>query len=119
MGWTQGSQSLRQRIRKADPNEYRSIKDGQDWKNPYLIVHPDGIEIIELGARRPVIDVRAIPGVLQGLPDSAWPYGLVVAVQDAGLVSSAADTPRVASNRTALLEVLKKLGVVVELWPSA
>lgn len=63
------------------------------------------------------IPVDSVPLVLEGLPDSAWPYGLVVAVQDIGLVSDG-DLPRIEANRKKLLMLLKKLAIAVDLWPS-
>ena len=39
---TQTSRSLQNRIPKPDPKKYRSVQDAKDWKNPYLIVRPDG-----------------------------------------------------------------------------
>lgn len=118
IGWTQTSQSLQSRIPKPDPKKYRAVQDAKDWKNPYLIVRRDGIEIVGTTAVGQTIPVDSVPGVLKGLPDSAWPYGLVVAVQDIGLVSQG-DPPRIEANRKRLLTILQKLNVAVDLWPSA
>ena len=118
IGWTQTPQSLQNRIPKQDPKKYHAVQDAKDWKNPYLIVRGDGIEIIGVTAVGQPIPVDSVPGVLKGLPDSAWPYGLVVAVQDIGLVSEG-DPPRIEANRKRLLMLLKKLAIVVDLWPSA
>jgi hypothetical protein len=108
---------LRQRVPKADPSKYRQVRDGKDWKNPYLVVRRDGVEIIGLTSAEPAVPLDSIAAELERLPVSAWPYGLVVAVQDVSL-GSAADWPRVHSNRAKLREILKKLGVKAELWPS-
>lgn len=117
-GWTQTSPSLQSRIPKADPKKYDAIRDAADWKNPYLIVRRDGVEIIGMMAVGHSIPVDSVSGALRELPDSAWPYGLVVAVQDIGIVSPG-DLARIKANRKALLTVLKKLDIAVELWPSA
>ena len=118
IGWTQTSQSLQNRISKPDPKKYHAVQDAKDWKNPYLIVRRDGIEIVGMTAVGQAISVDSVPGVLKGLPDSAWPYGLVVAVQDIGLVSEG-DPPRIEANRKRLLMLLKKLAIAADLWPSA
>jgi hypothetical protein len=118
IGWTQAPQSLQSRIPKQDPKKYHAVQDAKDWRNPYLIVRGDGIEIIGVTAVGQAIPVDSVPGVLKGLPDSAWPYGLVVAVQDIGLVSEG-DPPRIEANRKRLLMLLKKLAIVADLWPSA
>jgi len=118
IGWTQASTSLQRRIPKPHPKKYHAVRDAKDWKNPYLVVRRDGIEIVGMTAVGHAIAVDSVPGVLKGLPDSAWPYGLIVAVQDIGLVSQG-DPPRIEANRTRLLTLLKKLGIAIDLWPSA
>ena len=119
VGCTQTSQSLQDRISKPDPKKYHSVQDAKDWKNPYLIVRRDGIEIVGITPVGQAISIELVPGTLQKLPDSAWPYGLVVAVQDIGLLSGKTDLARIEANRTKLLNVLKELGVAVDRWPSA
>src|SRR5882757_5305205 len=84
IGCTQTSRSLQDRVHKADPKTYHSIQDAKSWKNPYLIVRRNGIEIVGMPPVGRAITVESVPAVLERLPDSAWPYGLVVAVQDIG-----------------------------------
>jgi len=119
IGCTQTPRSLQNRISKPDPKKYHSIQDAKDWKNPYLIVRRDGIEIVGMTPVERAITVESVPGVLVSLPDSAWPYGLVVAVQDIGILSGKTDLVRIDANRTKLLNLLKKLGIAVDRWPSA
>ena len=110
--------ALRERIPKPDPEKYREIRDGKDWKNPFLVVRPNGIEIIGVTTAEPGIPLRAVTKELERLPSSAWPYGLVVAVVDVGIVSGGDDLPKVHANRRELLVILKRLGIAAELWPS-
>jgi hypothetical protein len=57
---------------------------------------------------------------LEKLPSSAWPYGLVVAAQEAGIrASDHRDDAPIKKNREELVRLLEKAGVKVELWPSA
>ena len=91
IGFTQTSRSLENRIPKPDPKKYHSVQDAKDWKNPYLIVRRDGIEIVGMTPVGRAITVESVPGVLERLPASAWPYGLVVAVQDIGILSGKTD----------------------------
>lgn len=118
MAWTQSTHSLRSRISKADQKKYHSIRDGKDWKNPYLVIGGDGIYILGVTAAEKSISLEAVESTLERLPDSAWPYGLVVAVQDASIISGEGELPRIEANRKKLLKLLKKLGVTVDRWPS-
>ena len=112
--------SLRQRIPKSDPKKYSSISDGSQWKNPYLIVGTEGIEII-VGVTRDArrISVDSVVRALEGLPESAWPYGLVVAVSENGIVSPTTGDPQTEANQARLIRLLKQQGIAVDLWPSA
>ena len=118
IGCTQTSRSLHTRIPKPDPKKYNSVQDAKDWKNPYLVVRRDGIEIVGITPVGHAISVESTPGTLEKLPDSAWPYGLIVAVQDIGIVSGKTDLARIEANRTKLLNLLKDLGIAVDRWPS-
>jgi len=108
---------LQKRIPPADPSKYREVRDYLDWKNPYLLVKADGIEFVR-GASGHSVAVDSVPAILDDLPKSAWPFGLIVAVQEAGL-RGVTDTPRINANRDKLLRLLKGMGVAVFLWPSA
>ncbi len=119
IGFAQTSRSLQDRIPKPDPKKYHLVRDATDWKNPYLIVRPGGIEIVGMTPVERAIPVESVQGVLERLPDSAWPYGLIVAVQDVGISSGKTDLPRIEANRTKLLTILRELGIAVDRWPSA
>ena len=107
---------LRERIPPADPSRYLGVKDYTQWKNPYLVVKAEGIEIVGSTKAEQSIAVERIPAILGELPRSAWPYGLIVAIQENG-VRAATDTPRINANRDKLLRLLKDMGVGVSLWP--
>jgi len=115
---TQTSQSLQSRIPKPDPKKYQAVRDAKDWKNPILIVLRDGIEIRGVTPLGQGIPVESVAGALERLPNSAWPYGLVVIVQENG-VRARGDSPSIEANRKKLLTLLTNLGITPELWPSA
>jgi DNA-binding NarL/FixJ family response regulator len=117
--FSQTVHSLRQRIPQADPEKYRHIMDGSDWRNPMLVVRPEGIEIVGITPAGQVVTADSVPEKLEHLPDSAWPYGLIVMVSDASIVSSPKVYPRIQTNRSKLLKVLKTHGIAVHLWSSA
>ena len=112
----QTSHSLRQRIPKPDPEKYRQIRDGSDWHNPMLIVRPEGVEIVGITPLGQAIPFDSVPEKLEHLPDSAWPYGLIVMVSDASILSSPDVYPRIQVNRSKLLKVLKAHSIAVDLW---
>ena len=107
------------RIPEADPNKYQRIHDAKDWRNPYLIVHANGIELRGGGSSSGPVSVDALIALLQGLPDSAWPYGRVIAIQDAGPVASSSDDPGIVETRNLLTSRLGELGLTWDFWPSA
>ena len=115
----QTSSPLLNRIPKADPKKYQDVKDGAEWQNPKMFVRPEGIEVIGVTARGQGVPAESVPEVLGRLPNSAWPYGLVVMVSDIGIMRSIQDAPKIEANRKKLIRILRRHGIVVELWPSA
>ena len=109
--------SLQEVIPKPNPKKHRSIKDARDWHNSKLVVRPEGIEIIGITPAGQPISLESVPEKLEQLPDSAWLYGLIVMVEDAHIISSAQDMPRIEANRSKLLTVLNAHGIAVDLWP--
>ena len=105
------------RIPSADPKKYQGIHDGEDWRNPYLIVRADGIEIAGTASGGSPIPVGSVAAALEGLPDSAWPYGLVVAVQMNRDGTSEAEQSRIEANQMSLEPLLDELAVVVGFRP--
>jgi hypothetical protein len=117
-----GKSALKNRIAPANPAKYRSIRDGQDWKNPYLIVQAKCIDAVSLNPATKILTMAPadVVAYLEKLPSSAWPYGLVVAVQEAGIRAGGhIDDAPIKKNLEELVRLLEKAGVKVELWPSA
>jgi len=112
--------TLKNRIPPADPAKYRSVADAREWQNPYLIVQAKGIDArpISAATETPTMPPADVVAYLDKLPSIAWPYGLVVAVQENGL-RAPVDDARIKRNREELVRLLEKAGVKVELWPSA
>ena len=112
--------ALKNRIPPADPAKYRSVVDAREWQNPYLMVHAKGIDArpINAATETPTMAPADVISYLEKLPSIAWPYGLVVAVQENG-VRAPGDDSQIKRNRDELVRLLEKAGVKVELWPSA
>jgi hypothetical protein len=115
-----GASPLKNRIPPPDPNKYRSVRDARDWQNPYLMVRANGIYArpISAATEAPTMSPADVVAYLEKLPSMAWPYGLVVAVQENG-IRAAGDDARIKRNREELVRLLENAGVKVDLWPSA
>ena len=80
----------------------------------------EGVSVwgISATAKAPAMKPSDVVQYLEKLPSTAWPYGLVVAVQENGLRAPGDDAP-IKRNREELIRLLQKEGIRVELWPSA
>jgi hypothetical protein len=96
---------------------YEGIRDGQDWRNPYLTVCPDGVYLTVRSIKHEsIVSVRDLRAALVKLPLEAWPYGRVIAIQNCSIVDPA---DRDRGQRAAEAEaLLKSLNLKIEKWPS-
>jgi hypothetical protein len=118
-------------------NIYLAIHTRQSWANPFLVVSkstvnlsmllPDngpagspGSEILRpVAARRRVLDLRLsdLPEALAAMPEGAWPYGRVIAVEEDPLEQKI-DRAQMRNNVEATMQVLNDLGIVIYEWPA-
>lgn len=134
----QAADKARQEIDQIPPpakSRYLAVHTQENWTNPFLIV---GRETVHLRiilpdanpsaygtgtmprpteARKQELDVRLadLPNALSAIPEGAWPYGRVVAVEETPITAKA-DRPQVRRNVEATIQVLNDLGVVVDEW---
>jgi len=116
---------------------YIDIHDPSAWKNPFLSVSANAINLRVLmadanpsalgqgtllrteSARRQELDIR--PGelaeALVALPAGAWHYGRVVAIAESPLAARK-ERPLVRRNVEKAIQQLNDLGIVVEEWPA-
>ena len=114
---------------------YLAVKSLTLWENPYLtvqgamvtlhVVQADantsglgvGGMLRPVGARRQDLNVRVsdLPTALNAVPQNFWPYGRVVAVEEAHEVPVSA-RPEVRRNMETVIKTLNDLGVVVYEW---
>ena len=105
------------------------------WENPYLTVQENiatvhvtiadanpsalgtGGLLRPVAARRQDVIVRTsdLPNALSAIPESSWPYGRVIAVEEAHDTPQSA-RPAVRRNVEATLKTLGDLGVVAYEW---
>jgi hypothetical protein len=134
----QAVESARQQMDLIPPpskTRYMAIHSLSSWENPYLTVQENiatlhvtladanpsdlgvGGMLRPVGARRQDLTIRVsdLPDALNAIPESAWPYGRVVAVEEAHDAPSSA-RPAIRRNVEAALKTLGDLGVVVYEW---
>ena len=123
------------RIPPPSKTRYMAVRSLSTWENPYLTIQGGMVTLHVLvadantsslgeggllrptGARRQELNVRTedLPAALNAVPPTAWPYGRVVAVEEAHATPAAA-LPQVRRNMEAAIRLLSDLGVVVYEW---
>lgn len=114
---------------------YLAVHTKEAWANPFLIVGRDKINLRVVyadsnpstfnpgGLLRPVsarqqdLDVRLpdLPSALGAVPENAWPYGRVIAIEEGGTAIKA-DRAQIRRNVEATIQTLNDLGIVVDEW---
>ncbi len=129
---------IRQRLDLIPPPSkarYMAVHALTSWENPYLTVqggmltlhvtladaNPSelgvGSILRPVGARRQDLNIRTadLPTALNAVPQTAWPYGRVVAIEEAHDTPVSA-RPQVRRNMESAMQLLSDLGVVVYEW---
>ncbi len=114
---------------------YMAVHSLTMWENPYLTVQGAMVTLHvtladantttlgvggilrPVGARRQDLNVRTsdLPAALNAIPQTAWPYGRVVALEEAHDAPKKAE-PELRRNMEAAIKILSDLGVVVYEW---
>jgi hypothetical protein len=117
---------------------YLAVKSLTSWENPYLTVQGgmvtlhvmaadantsglgNGGMLRPVGARRQDLNIRVteLAQALNAVPESSWPYGRVVAIEEAHDIPTGA-RPEVRRNVETVMKELNDLGVVVYEWSDA
>jgi hypothetical protein len=116
-------------------SRYMAVKSLSGWENPYITVQGsmltlhvlladantsglgEGGLLRPVGARRQDLNIRVsdLPAALSAVPQDSWPYGRVVAVEEAHNIPPSA-RPQVRRNVETAMQALNDLGVVVYEW---
>lgn len=119
-------------------SRYMAVHSLTTWENPYLTVQQNmatlhvtiadanptdvgaGGMLRPIGARQQALTIRLsdLPDALDAVPVNSWPYGRVIAIEEAHDTPSA-DRPAVRRNIEATIKTLGDLGVVVYEWTDA
>jgi hypothetical protein len=131
-------ESQRQELDMIPPpskTRYLSVHNLDEWENPYITVQPDMVTLhviiadanpttMGLGgmtrpenARRQSLNVSLdrLGEALSSIPQDAWPYGRVTAVEEAHN-TPAAGRPQVRRTMETTMKTLGDLGIVVYEW---
>ena len=109
-----------QTIPTADAVNYNHIADMKKWRNPYLIVRPDGIALWDSADSAEIIlkPDEVLPALARQ-PATNWPYGRVVAAAENTRTSSDQDAAAIRRNKGILGGILEGAHVAVKWVPSA
>lgn len=114
---------------------YLNVQRMEDWQNPSLtvqekmitvhVVEPDanpstlgkGTMLRPEAARQQVLNIETgdLAQALNAIPKEAWPYGRVVAIEEAHDAPPAA-RPQLRRNIEAAMDTLSSIGVVADEW---
>jgi hypothetical protein len=131
-------ETARQQIDLIPPpskSRYMAVRSLSTWENPYLTVQENmatlhvtladanssdlgtGGMLRPVGARRQDLTIRMsdLPAALNAVPENCWPYGRVIAVEEAHDTPASA-RPAVRRNVESAIKTLTDLGVVVYEW---
>ena len=120
------------RIPPPSKNTYMAIHSFDSWQNPVLTVQPGMLELQvtladanttsiglggmlrPVGARRQELNITAdtLGDAISTVPESSWPYGRVVAIEEANKTPHSAE-PAVRRNMEVTISRLNDLGIVV------
>ena len=129
------SQELDQ-IPPPSKNRYMTVRRLSQWNNPFLVIgsHTVNLRVPSAAAapgspapsgilrpqrthwRKLQMQLTDLPEALAALPEDAWPYGRVIAVED-DPAAPRNERVQVRRNEEATLRVLNDMGVVVYEWP--
>jgi hypothetical protein len=108
------------RVPPADLSATQRAGTPEEWKNPFLVIRSEGIEMVtssgSTGANS--VSVDQMKEILSSLPEDAWPLGRIVAVTEIS-IRSGSDDQLIEANREALEKMLGELDVLINWWPSA
>ncbi len=113
-------QAVLQTIPPANSTKYKHIRDMKEWRNPYLIVRPDGVALLDVADSAEIIlkPDELLPALAK-LPASNWPYGRVVAATETGIVGSEQEKVAIRKNKGIVGGILQGAHIAVDWVPSA
>jgi len=109
-----------QQIPPADPQKHGGMRDLKNWQNPYLIIKPNGVALLDVANHEEhLLKPEELAETLADLPASAWPYGRVVVVSDPSASGSANELVPIRKNRGIVAGTLESMHILINWVPSA
>jgi len=92
----------------------------KNWRNPYLIVRPDGVALYDTADSAEIIlNPNELLPALAKLPSSDWPYGRVVAATENNIRTSEQDGVAIRKNKGIVGGLLQGAHIAVRWVPTA
>ena len=114
---TPDPQAILQAIPAADSAQFERIHDMKTWRNPYLIVRPDGVAVYDIAdSAEIIVKPEELLPELAKFPASNWPYGRVVAAAEAKR-DSEQDAAAIRRNKGIMGGLLEGAHIVVKWVP--
>ena len=111
------NERLPARIPPPNPDKYRNVQDASNWSNPYLLITSEGF-VLRFNGGQMHGPLSILARTVVALPDSAWPYGRVLAASENG-VQFTESGRLIKTNKERADKMLKELGLIVDWWPAA
>jgi hypothetical protein len=108
-----------QAIPAADSAKYERIHDMKTWRNPYLIVRPDGVALLDVADSAEIkLKPSELLPALAALPAANWPYGRIVAATENSARASEQDGVAIRRNKGIVGGILQGAHIAVKWVPS-
>ena len=109
-----------QQIPPADPHKYAGMRDMKGWRNPYLILRPDGVGLLDpANNEQRLLKTDELVETLAALPIDAWPYGRVVVVAESSPIDAEDQKVAVRRVKGIVAGTLESLHIQINWVPSA
>ncbi len=109
-----------QAIPTANADKYRNMTDMKNWRNPYLIVLPEGVGLLDpANNEQRLVKTDELLSTLAALPPSAWPYGRVVVVTENSITSTEEQKIAIRRNKGIVAGTLDGAHVAIHWVPSS
>lgn len=108
-------------IKPAQTEQISKIRQGKDWRNPWVMIYDNGVAL-SWGYPRQGKSVKCerLAEELAALPVSAWPYGRMISVQECGISGGGRQAEQYRKRAWDCIKtVSKRLDILVNAWPSA